>query len=121
MAEWVLYFNPRCGSCQKVKDKMEANGIKPTIVEYLKTPPTVEDLEELLKKLGTGPTAITRMKDPLLAKLKVDLDSLSLKAWLTLIVDNPILLERPIVVCGNRAVVARPPERIDLFLTYYSK
>ena len=120
MNEWVLYYNPKCGTCRRVKDKMEAHKLKPKIVEYLKTPLTVEELEGILKKLGVGPTEITRMKEPVIKEKKVDFDSLSLKAWLKLIVDNPTLLERPIVVYGERAVIARPPERIDLFLDHYA-
>jgi arsenate reductase (glutaredoxin) len=110
--DWTLYYNPKCGTCRKVKDRLEAKGVTPRIVEYLKTPPTVEELEGILKKLGAGPEAITRFKEPLWDEKGRD-GTLPRRDWLRLIADNPVLLQRPIVVRGDKAILARPPEKVD--------
>ena len=113
MTECTLYYNPRCGTCRKVKEILESRGIKPRLVEYLDNPPTVEELEGILKKLGAGPEAITRTKEPVWEeKGRPDL---SRKEWLALIARNPVLLQRPIIVAGERAMVARPPEMAEEF------
>jgi arsenate reductase (glutaredoxin) len=111
MSDCTLYYNPHCGSCRNAKEILESRGIKPRVVEYLKTPPTVDQLEEILKKLGAGPDAITRNKEPIWQE--EDRSKLSRKDWLALIAKNPILLQRPIVVMGDRAVIARPPEKAE--------
>lgn len=111
MADWTIYYNPRCGSCRGALALLEKRGIKPRIVEYLDTPPAPKELEDLLKKLGASPEAITRFKESVWQE-KGDA-ALSRDKWLKLIADNPILLQRPIVVHGDRAVVARPPEKVE--------
>jgi arsenate reductase (glutaredoxin) len=117
MNEWTLYYNPQCGTCRNVKERLETRGVKPRLVEYLKTPPSAQELEEILKKMGAEPAAITRMKDPVIEEKGLRFEGLSRKAWIQLIADNPSLLQRPIAVRGDRAVVARPPEAVDVLLT----
>jgi arsenate reductase (glutaredoxin) len=109
--EWTIYFNKRCGSCRGALAILEKRGVKPRIVEYLDTPPTPKELEGLLRKLGAAPEAITRFKESVWQE-KGD-ESLSHEKWVQLIADNPILLQRPIVTRGDRAVVARPPEKVE--------
>lgn len=114
MSEWTLYYNPHCGSCRKTKERLEARGIQPKVVEYLKTPPTAEEVLAILDKLGAGPEAVTRMQEGVIEEKGIKFDGLSRKEWAKVIAENPILLQRPIVVKGNRAVVARPPESVDV-------
>jgi arsenate reductase len=111
MSECTIYYNPRCSTCRKAKEILESHGVTPRVVEYLDNPLTVEQLEELLKKLGSGPEAITRTKEEVWQeKGRPDLPR---KEWLTLIAENPILLQRPIIVMGGRAMVARPAEKAE--------
>jgi arsenate reductase (glutaredoxin) len=114
MNDWTVYYNPHCGTCRKVRERLEAKGIKPRFVEYLKTPPTTDELDAVLKKIGAGPEAITRMQEPVIEEKDLRFDGLPRKDWLELIVKNPVLLQRPIVVHGEKAVVGRPPESVDV-------
>lgn len=116
MSEWTLYYNPQCSNCRKVRERLESRGVAPAIIEYLKTPPTAAELESILQKLGKGPEAITRMQEPVVERKGLSFDGLSRKDWLAVIAQNPALLQRPIVLRGGRAVVARPPESVDALL-----
>jgi arsenate reductase (glutaredoxin) len=113
MSEYTVYFNPRCGTCQKVKQRLEDRGVKIRLIEYLKEPPTEAALETILQKLGAGPESITRFKEPLWEEKKIDAARFPRKEWIKLLAENPVLIERPIVVTETRAVVARPPEKVE--------
>lgn len=117
MSEWTLYYNSHCGTCLKVKDRLESRGVQPKIVEYMKRPPTVRTLDRLLKKMGAGPAAITRFKEPYWMEQELDPDRLDRKEWLKLLAENPFLIQRPIVETTNRAVVARPAEEADVLFS----
>lgn len=82
----------------------------PQIILYLETPPSTIELGVLLDKLAIQPAALIRRSEPLLANL--DVDALSRDELLQLMAANPILIERPIVVRGERAIMGRPPERV---------
>jgi arsenate reductase len=111
MTEAVIYYNPKCGTCQKTLALLKEHNIHPRVVEYLKTPPSEEDLDEILKKLDLPPEGLARKKEAIYAK-KVEGRSLSRAQWLKLFHDNPVLIERPVVVIGDRAIIARPPEKV---------
>lgn len=113
MSDWTIYYNPKCGTCRKVKERLEAKGITPKLIEYLKTPPTVADLESILQKMNKNPEAITRFQEDPWQEANVDPATFPRDQWLKLMVENPILIQRPIVIHGNKAVVARPPEHVD--------
>ena len=117
MEQWTIYYNPRCGTCQKALKLLEENGIKPVIVEYLKNPPSLKDLNSLLHRLRVSPMEILRSKEPVFEKLKLGEGGKSRKDLLRAISENPVLLQRPIVVRGDSAaVIARPPEKVlELF------
>lgn len=116
MSDWILYYNPRCGTCRKVKERLEAKSVSPRVVEYLQEPPSAAALEDVLKKLGAGPEAITRYKEPVWQE-KFEGKNLSRTEWIKALAENPILIQRPIVLHGDRAVVARPPEEVDRLFT----
>ena len=80
-------------------------------MEYLKTPPTTDELKALLKKLGLSVQEIIRKKEPLFIEKYKD-KKLSDEKWIAVLVKNPVLIERPIVVKGNKAVIGRPPENV---------
>jgi len=111
----TLYHKPTCGTCQRVMKALQEKGAEITAIEYLKTPPSETELDAILKKLKMGPEELLRKKEPLFEEKFAD-KSLSRAEWLKILHENPVLMERPIVVMGDRAVVARPPERLaELF------
>lgn len=110
--EIVFYHNPRCRKSRAALQLLRARGIEPKIVEYLKTPPTPTELEEILTKLELEPRQILRKQEKLYQELGLNDPGLSREALLSAMVEHPILIERPIAVAGNRAAVGRPPENI---------
>jgi len=111
-----IYHNPRCSKSRETLALLREHGIEPEIVEYLKTPPRVEELEELLDKLGVEPHALLRSKEEPYARL--GLSPKSTRAQVAeAIAQEPILLERPVVVVGKRAAIGRPPEAVLALLT----
>ncbi|MCX7355850.1 MAG: arsenate reductase (glutaredoxin) [Alphaproteobacteria bacterium] len=106
----VIYHNPRCSKSRETLALLEAKGAKPKIVEYLKEPPSAAELKAILKKLGLAPRELMRRKEPPYAALKLDNPKLSDDALVEAMVENPVLIERPIVVNGAKAALGRPPE-----------
>ena len=106
-----VYYNPRCSKCRRARDLLDERGADYELIEYLDRPPTRAELEDLLVKLGSDdPRTLIRTKEAAYATLGLadaDRDRL-----LEALVAHPQLLERPIVVSGARAVVARPPEEL---------
>ncbi len=110
-ADVSVFFNPKCSKCRTARGLLEERGIDAELVEYLDEPPTRTELERVLRLLGTDdPRAITRTGEDRYREL--GLDDADREALLDALVANPVLIERPIVVVGDRAVVARPPERL---------
>jgi len=106
-----VFFNPECGNCRTAQGILEERGIDVDYIRYLENAPTRADLEDVLIKLGTDdPRDIVRTKEPVYAEL--GLDSADRDQLLDAMAANPILIQRPIVISGDRAVVARPPERL---------
>jgi arsenate reductase len=112
----TIYHNPRCGKSRSALTLLEEKGVRPHIVEYLKTPPTKEELRSILKKLGMGPEQLVR-KGENVYKEKFAGKQMTDEQWLEALAKNPILIERPIVVKGDRAVIGRPPENVLELLT----
>ncbi|PWC85736.1 arsenate reductase [Azospirillum sp. TSH100] len=109
MSDVTIYHNPRCSKSRETLELLRSRGVEPTVIEYLKTPPSTAELSVLLAKLGKGPRDITRAKEAAEAGLPKDLDGEALVAALSA---NPAAIERPIVVKGDRARVGRPPESV---------
>jgi arsenate reductase len=106
-----IYFNPACSKCRTAQSILDEHQLDAEVVRYLDTPPTVEDLGRLLAMLGVkDPRAMMRTGEPEYRALK--LERASSDELLEAIASHPILLERPIFVSGDRAVIARPPERL---------
>lgn len=107
----VVYHNPRCsksrGACQILMER----DIQAKVVDYLKNPPSRAELAELVKKLGLPAEALVRQGEATYKELYAG-RSLSEDEWLDALAAHPILIERPIVVRGDRAVIARPPEKL---------
>lgn len=108
----TIYHNPRCSKSREALALLEARGIEPEIVLYLQDPPSKATLKGLVKKLGLETArGLMRVKEAPYTEL--DLDNVRAE---TALIDamhaNPVLIERPIVVNGERAVIGRPPETV---------
>jgi arsenate reductase len=111
MGELAIYFNPGCSKCRTARGLLAERGMDARVVEYLKVPPTMPDLRVLMGQLGIDdPRDMMRVGEE--AYTALDLAHRTGDDLLQAIVAHPILLERPIVVRGDRAVIARPPERL---------
>jgi arsenate reductase len=108
----TIYHNPRCSKSRQTLQLLEARGVKPKIVEYLKEPPSSAELKAILKKLGMKPRDLLRQGEARYAELGLKERALSDDALIELMVENPTLIERPIVVSGNKAAIGRPPETV---------
>lgn len=106
----TIYHNPRCSKSRETLALLHDKGIAPTVVEYLETPPGVEELRDLLRKLGKTPRELLRKKEAKEAGL--DDPALDDDALLAGMAATPRVIERPIVVNGDRARLGRPPEQV---------
>lgn len=111
MSEIQIYHNPRCSKSRETLALLKDKGIEPEVVEYLKTPPTSEQLRDILTKLGfDDPRQLMRTKE---AEYKEQgLKELSGDALIDAMVATPKLIERPIVIKGDVAKIGRPPEQV---------
>lgn len=110
MAEVKIYHNPECSKCRQTLDLVRARGVEPVIVEYLENPPDEKTLEQLLSKLGIEPEELVRKKEDLYEEL--NLERAGRRELIAAMVENPVLIERPIVVKGEQATLGRPPENV---------
>ena len=108
----TIYHNPRCSKSRQTLQLLQDRGIEPEIVEYLKTPPSADQLDAVLAKLGIEPRALMRTKEAAYREAGMADQELSRRALIDLMVANPIVIERPIVVNGARAALGRPPESV---------
>jgi len=106
-----IYHNPRCSKSRAAYALLQNRGLVPEVVLYLETPPSKAELRALLKKLQLQPLDIVRKGEDVFKQHYAG-RNLSDDEWLEAIVAHPILLERPIVVRGDKAVVGRPPENV---------
>ncbi len=112
---FTIYHNPRCKKSRAGLQYLQSRGIEPDIVEYLKEPFSEPELKDLLAKLGKKPAEMIRTREE---EYKTDLKGkkLSEDEWIKVMVDNPKLIHRPIVVKGTKAVLGDPAQNIDSLL-----
>ena len=103
----TIYHNPRCSKSRQTLQLLRDRGIEPEIVDYLKTPPSTDEIDAVLSKLGLKPRAAMRGKEAAYREAGMADESLSRRALIDLMAANPIVIERPIVVSGARAAPAR--------------
>ncbi len=116
MSSTTIWHNPRCSKSRQTLQLIRDRGIEPIVVEYLKTPPSEAELADALKALGFAPRDLMRTKEAPYRELALGDEGLSDAELLAAMVANPVLIERPVVLRGKRAVVGRPPENvIELF------
>lgn len=106
-----LIHNPRCSKSRQAKQILEENEVDFEVREYLKEELSARELEEIIQKLGMSPFDLLR-KGEAIYKEKYKGKELSDKEWIQAMVENPKLIERPILINGNKAVVGRPPEDV---------
>ena len=117
MGDIVIYHNPKCSKSRQALQLLKDNGIQPRIVEYLKTPPDEDTLARILGMLEMEPIDLMRTKEKEYEKLGIEENKGDRQAMLKAMVDNPILIERPIVIKDNQARIGRPPEAVMELLT----
>lgn len=106
-----VWFNPSCSKCRGAKELLDEAGVDADYYRYLDEAPSRAQLEDVLRMLGTDdPRQMMRTGESVYKELK--LDGASRDELLDAMVSNPILVERPIVIRGDRAVIARPPEKL---------
>lgn len=110
-SQLTIYHNPRCSKSREALALLRERGLEPSVIEYLKTPPSATDLRVLVKKLGLKPEELVRKGEEIF-KTKYAGRVLSDAQWTEALAEDPILIERPIVVSGEKAVVGRPPGRV---------
>lgn len=111
----TLYHNPRCTKSRATLALLTERGIEPKIVDYLKTPPTAKELKALVNKLGIKPEELVRKGEDVY-KEKFAGKTMTDAQWIQALAANPILIERPIVVNGDKAAIGRPPENVEKIL-----
>jgi arsenate reductase (glutaredoxin) len=115
MSEFTIYHNPRCTKSRATLALLEQRGITPTVVEYLKTPPGADELASIIGKLGIEPEQLVRKGEDVY-RTRYAGKKLTGAQWIAAMVRDPVLIERPIVVSGARAVIGRPPENVEKLL-----
>ena len=108
----TILHNPRCSKSRATLNMLREKHIEPKIIDYIETPPTAEEFREILAKLGLGPRDLLRRGEKIYKQLELGDTALSDTALITAMVGNPILIERPIVVNGDKAALGRPPENV---------
>ncbi|WP_413290461.1 arsenate reductase (glutaredoxin) [Bdellovibrio sp. HCB337] len=111
MSNWKIYHNPQCSKSREALGLLQARGIQPKVIEYLKQPPTADELRGLIKTLGVPSSAVVRTKEELFQQLNFDVNSL--ETVIENLAKHPRLLERPIIVKDQTAVIGRPVENIE--------
>jgi arsenate reductase len=112
MQKVTIWHNPRCSKSRETLALLQARDIQPTVVEYLKTPPSVAELEQALQVLGLEARGLMRDNEDAYAQAHADDPRLGRAQLLELMHTNPILIQRPVVFAGAKARIGRPPTAV---------
>jgi len=115
MTTVTIWHNPRCSKSRSALAILEENGVIPTEVRYLETPPSKSDIVTVLAALAMEAKDIVRKGEAVYKTLNLSAQSTN-EEILNALVENPILIERPIIISGDRAVIGRPPENVTSLL-----
>ena len=107
-----IFHNPKCSKSRATLEILRERGLEPEIIEYLINPPTLQELSSILEMLQMQPRDLMRKKEAGYREARLDDQSLDHQTLIQAMVDHPILIERPIVLCNGRAVLGRPPENV---------
>lgn len=109
---WTIYHNPRCSKSRQTLQLLQENGVEPEVVLYLETPPSADKLKAILGKLGIDARDLLRTGEEPYKQLNLKDSALSETQLIDAMAQNPILIQRPIVVKGDKAAIGRPPENV---------
>ncbi len=112
MSKITIYHNPRCSKSRQTLALLQEQGIEPDIIDYLATPPSKSRLKAMLKMLSFEPRDLMRKQEDDYKALKLANESLSKEQLIEAMIAHPKLIERPIVVNGDKAAIGRPPESV---------
>ncbi len=107
-----IYHNPRCTKSRQTLALLQQRGVKPQVIEYLQTPPTVKELEAILQMLGMKPRDLMRKGESLYKEQELDRERMTHGQLIGAMIHSPILIERPIVIANGKAAIGRPPENV---------
>lgn len=113
----TIYHNPRCSKSRQTLALIREHGIEPDIVAYLEQPPTPDELKRTIERLGIPVRSIIRTSEPEYRELGLADESLDAATLIKAVSRHPRLMQRPIVVNGERARIGRPPERVEEILS----
>lgn len=113
----IVYYKPGCSKCRTALTALEEANVTCDLVEYLVHPLSKDDIKEVLKKLGVKAKDIVRTSEPLYSE-KFANKTLSNAQWIAALAKYPVLMQRPIVVQGQKAWIARSPEEIEKIINY---
>ncbi len=108
----TIYHNPRCSKSRQTLQLLSDQGIEPTIIEYLTTPPSEDELRQTLQLLGMKPRDLMRKNESIYKESNLADDDLSDEKLVAAMLEHPILIERPIVLANGKASIGRPPESV---------
>jgi arsenate reductase len=107
-----VFYNPKCSKCRLTMDILKDKGVSTSVIEYLNSPPNSTELNEVLELLGLEPRDLMRKFETPYKENNLDNPDLSREQLVQAMIDNPILIERPIIINGNKATIGRPPEKV---------
>jgi arsenate reductase len=107
----ILYFNPECSKCNEALDLLQRNDCEVDIRNYLTEPPTVNELKDLVSKLGCRITDIIRVNEPFYRE-NFEGKTIAEEEWYNILSKNPLMIERPILISGDQAIIGRPPRLV---------
>ena len=111
--DFKIYHNPKCSKSRETLKLLNDKGIEPEIILYLENPPSASELTAVLNKLEMEARQLIRFKEPIAEELGISpTDDRPDAEWVCLMIENPILIERPIVVASKKAAIGRPPEKV---------
>ena len=108
----TIFHNPRCSKSRQTLSLIQENNIDINIIEYLKTPPDISQLRQILKQLGYEPRQLMRKSEQVYKDLDLGNENKTAEDLIIAMTQNPILIERPIVLSGEKAAIGRPPESV---------
>ncbi len=111
-----IYHNPRCTKSRAALELLESRGLEFEVVKYLDEPPSEKELRQIVKMLGIKPRELVRRGESLFKELGLSEKELTDKEWISVLAENPKLIERPIVVHNGKAAIGRPTENVEAIL-----
>jgi arsenate reductase len=113
----TIYHNPSCSKSRETLELLQQRKAQPQIIEYLNTPPSTLEITEIVKKLGLAPVDLLRTTEKAYIDGKYQANLMSDDEIIEAIAKHPSLLQRPIVICGNKAIISRPPIKVMDFIS----